>query len=177
MALLVNYNDGEWIKNFISNVLTDDDLGLIFDNEYKGNYIFDLAKKAGYTAIEKFTFLIDGESLGKEESTFVYINENGKIKEDRTLEKFKRYIMNNKLFTSRLEDLHRERNPNVDFDPPLQPGEYIVVCNGEVKGRFATEGECAEFIMTTLQQDCVVHRGRFENEDPTIRIESLEQKF
>jgi len=57
-----------------------------------GNYIFDLAKKAGYTAIEKFTFLIDGESLGKEESTFVYINENGKIKEDRTLEKFKRYI-------------------------------------------------------------------------------------
>lgn len=106
--LLVDYNNKEWIEKFITDVLSDDDFGLIFDDKYKGNYVFNLAKKAGYTRIEKSVILLDNETGIEEEFheyTYVYINENGKIEEDRNFEKFEQYITRNKLFIDRLKQI------------------------------------------------------------------------
>jgi hypothetical protein len=56
--------------------------------------------------------------------------------------------------------------------PSLQPGEHIVICEGEVKGRFQgpkASQDCAKFLIHVLRKPCYVHREPFPHE-----IEQLE---
>jgi predicted transcriptional regulator len=62
-----------------------------------------------------------------------------------------------------------------ELSPPVRPGEYIVVCDGEVKGRFTSEAECADYVITGLQKDCFVHHEPSEGEEASIAIDLLAQ--
>lgn len=82
--LFVNYNDGEWIRKFISEMLTEDDFIEIINSE-SGRMV--LADKLGYTRVA---------------NTYVFHNEHGNIEEDFNLEKLSSKIERNDLYNSRI---------------------------------------------------------------------------
>ena len=49
------------------------------------------------------------------------------------------------------------------LQPPLKPGERVVICDGEFKGRFDSMPECARFILYELKRNCYVHREPAED--------------
>lgn len=94
MLILVNYNDQAWVTKFITQVLTEEDFLNIL-NQHKNNSILD---KAGYTRIETC------DSDGCIDYTYVFVNGDGRIEDDRYLVKFKKHIEDNPLFKKRFKE-------------------------------------------------------------------------
>lgn len=114
-------------------------------------------------------YAIEIESLLFLTSTIVTIISSlfiGIYKTKEILVEFKRKNQNILLETKK-----EERLPlRPELSPPARPGEYIVFYDGEVKGRFFSEGECADFVIMKLQKDCFVHYEPLEGEDESIAI-------
>jgi hypothetical protein len=56
--------------------------------------------------------------------------------------------------------------------PPLEPGDFVVVCDQEVKARFKNSPDasvkCAKYLLYELRQPCFVHREPMPEEENLI---------
>lgn len=80
---MVNYNDIEWIRKFITEVLTDADFSELVRRINTREF---LAKKLGYKKIGQ---------------TFAYVNEKGFIEEDENMTKLFNNIEWNEIYKAR----------------------------------------------------------------------------
>jgi len=106
--ILVNYNDTEWINHFITEILTEEDYKKHVDFCNEEEPILD---KLGYKEVkvsfqEKYEdeYFDEVVEYNRTESTFIFINESGKLEEDVELEKYHKYILDNPEFKSRCKE-------------------------------------------------------------------------
>ncbi len=91
--LMVNYNDKEWIEQFITDVLTDED----FLKAYKEcKFIDGFLPKLGYLEVSN--------------NVYVFINENNQIEKDIGLEKLNKHIISNAIFINRYKEVVKKIN-------------------------------------------------------------------